>query len=411
MIVTRDAHAVEFLVVRRRPGTPTVAYPIRVAIADVKRDEIHADAEHSVLLAWVRHLDLDGRNESERREALELATVADFPSERPAVAAKGDGFRLRSDAPEELVRRLAVRLDQFLLGLTRYFPPQREVASQVEIMFFIDPADAGAFLKWPAGKALPPAVYEPRRHKIVAGSDLARLGDDLGRVRRQDRETLAELQVQEKQLRKLFAGRAELQRHLEPIFEMRRRIARTEARNDAVYEAAAARMTQVIQHELFHAYWSARVFSPRPPIGSDGWSGDVPRWLNEGLAMVAERGFVEAGELRLGRCDADRLVRLRSSLSRHKKPFLTEWLRERHATGSAGMTEQCDFDLAWGLAHQTMFGLDGWKNGLPRAIACSVREGTSCEHAFEAWLGMSPAKWEPKFRDYVEHLKPDGTRE
>ena len=40
----------------------------------------------------------------------------------------------------------------------------------------------------------------------------------------------------------------------------------------------------------------------------------MPRWLNEGLAQIFETAIIEAGELRVGHADAERLARVKEEI-------------------------------------------------------------------------------------------------
>src|SRR5205814_1233933 len=66
----------------------------------------------------------------------------------------------------------------------------------------------------------------------------------------------------------------------------------------------------LLYHETFHAYAGNFAY---PPAAAGG-PGELPRWLNEGLAQIFETAVLEAGELRVGHADRDRLDRAQALL-------------------------------------------------------------------------------------------------
>src|SRR5207253_3002021 len=109
----------------------------------------------------------------------------------------------------------------------------------------------------------------------------------------------------EKDLSRLYRG-AELTRVLAPLKDTRNQLNAAEGQNEAAFEQATRQLFAVLSHEAFHAYLATVVYPP-PAAGP-------PRWLNEGLAQVFESAVVEAGELRVGHADRDRLARAKDGV-------------------------------------------------------------------------------------------------
>ena len=83
-----------------------------------------------------------------------------------------------------------------------------------------------------------------------------------------------------------------------------------------MFNEATARLFALLYHEAFHAYVATFVY---PPLKADDvragkGTGELPRWLNEGLAQIFETAVVEVGELRADRPDPDRLQRTKDRL-------------------------------------------------------------------------------------------------
>jgi hypothetical protein len=86
--------------------------------------------------------------------------------------------------------------------------------------------------------------------------------------------------------------------------------------------------------------------------------GEVPRWLNEGLAQIFESAIFEAGELRVGRADPKRVAALRE-MKKNELP-LVELLRsgpKQFQVEHAGDREVSDrhYLTSWALAYYLTF--------------------------------------------------------
>ena len=101
---------------------------------------------------------------------------------------------------------------------------------------------------------------------------------------------------------RLYGKKPELPRHLKPLQEQRAEMEKVAKANEAAFERATRQLFQTLYHEAFHAYVGNFVY---PPAGKDhpDCPGELPRWLNEGMAQVFETAIFEAGELRIGHAD------------------------------------------------------------------------------------------------------------
>src|SRR5207248_7954147 len=89
-------------------------------------------------------------------------------------------------------------------------------------------------------------------------------------------------------------------RYLDAVDRERKRVIAADKANGAKFDQATARLFAILYHEAFHAYVGTFVYPPLKPddVKAGKGTGELPRWLNDGLAQVLETPVVEAGELR-----------------------------------------------------------------------------------------------------------------
>jgi len=102
---------------------------------------------------------------------------------------------------------------------------------------------------------------------------------------------------------------------LAPILAERKRVQAVRDQNEAVFTRARLRLVQRLYHEAFHAYLSNCVYPPA--------DGEMPRWLNEGLAQIFETAIVEVGELRVQTLTEGRLERAAAAAAWRASPAAT----------------------------------------------------------------------------------------
>jgi hypothetical protein len=405
LLVEQTPAEIQFRCVSRKPGSRTVVFPTTLQRAEVDRLDLLDDAERAKLAARLKALDPTGKGEAARMASLELKPVPWGKDGQKALRYESTHFVLESNAPEDVVRRVAVQLEQLFAAYARFLPPRHQAGQPTTILLAQSLAGYQELLKGQGRVLLNPAFYDTERNEIVCGTDLQRLGEQLEEARQRNQRILKEAKEKEAELNRLFKG--QVPAHLlRQIQEARADVDRQNRHNDEQFQAATRQLFATLYHEAFHAYLANFVYPPA--------EASVPRWLNEGLAQIFETAFIEAGELRVGHADKVRLKEAQAALRRGDLVPLPELLRSgpkqfvvRHA--SELQTSDRYYLTSWAVAFYLTFdrrllgttAMDGYVHA-PYGHADPV-------DAFRRLVGQEPARFETDFREYLANLRPDGT--
>jgi hypothetical protein len=409
---------IEFRSVMRLPGRPTVTLTSffgKGEIAGVKR---LSKEDRAVLNEKLSELDPSGEGERKRMDSLELV-VADWP-DKPGGARRyeSDYFILVCTGTEELTRRSGVRLEQIYTAFARFLPPTVKTGRPTLLMLATDPDEYKTLLgPLNEAKLLNPAVYDPLGNRILCGTELKRAGDELQSARVHHAQQIAGLDRYEANLRKLYRGE-ELARLLKTVAAERRRIFLADVNNGVKFDAAYVRLFALLYHEAFHAYVATFVYPPLKPeeVKGGAGTGELPRWLNEGLAQVFETAVVEAGELRADHPDKDRLQRakdwlkgkngrtlvpLGDLLATGRDTFLASHADQKAASDRAYLT-------SWALAHYLTFDRRLIGTEAFHKYLAAVNGGGDPKRAFAELVGQDLAAFEKDWHAYLTRLQPSG---
>jgi hypothetical protein len=403
LVVNETSATISFENIRQNPGRPTVHIFTRYARDEVESIERLGAKEHEQLAARLKALDPEGEKKWE--QALELKPAPWRDERSGALSYKSEHFLLISDAREDIVRRAAARLEQIYGAYTRFLPPRRPAGEPTTIRLVQSLQEYQDILRVEKQNLFNPGFYDPKRNQILCASDLERLGDDLQHVKEKHQHLLGELKKQEAELRRLFQGNPPPPL-LREIFETRKRIAEVDRKNEEQFQKATKRLFQLLYHEAFHAYLANFVYPPS--------EADVPRWLNEGLAQIFETALVEAGELRVGHADADRLQRAKAAVRGGELVPLAELLKAGPrqfivAHASDQRVSDRSYLTSWALAFYLLFDrrllgtkkLDDYVHGL--------KHGSDPLESFRQLVGQPLPQFEKEFHQYLLNLQTDGS--
>ena len=417
LILLELPDGIEFRSVSRPAGRPTVTLTSFLGKAEIASVKRLSDKDRGVLKEKLAELDPNGEGERKRMESLELVP-GDWPGKPGAAKVyDSDYFILVSTGTEELTRRSGVRLEQIYTAFARFLPPTAKHARQTKIMLATDPDEYAALLG--GAKVLNPAVYDATNDRVLCGSDLKRLGTELQSARVHHAQQLAGMNRYEEGVRKLYKGE-ELTRHLKTIAAERKRVFDADANNGVKFDAATGKLLfALLYHESFHAYVATFVYPPLKPddVKAGKGTGELPWWLNEGLAQVFETAVVEAGELRADHPDKDRLQRAKDWLKLKNGNSLVP-LGDLLATGrDAFLASHADQKAAsdrayltcWALAHYLTFDrrLIGTKEFDKYLTA--VNSGGDPKRAFATLVGQELPAFEKDWHTYLTRLQLNGT--
>jgi uncharacterized protein DUF1570 len=405
LLVEETPAEIRFRCVRRNPGAPTVVIATTFQRAEVASLDKLDPADRRVLEARLNALDPTGKGEMLRMESLELQPVPWLrPGAGEALRYDSVHFVLISNAREDIVRRAAVRLEQIYAAYTRFLPPRHRAGKPTTIYLVRSRAEYQALLKEQKRTILNPAFYDATLNQILCASDLQALGDQLEKVRRDHQQILDELKKNEADLAKAYRGKIPAAIR-DQLAAKRLEVYAANQKNEGIFKEATRHLFQTLYHEAFHAYLANFVYPPG--------EAEVPRWLNEGLAQIFETALVEAGELRVGHADPERLKRLKGK-GRGELVPLTQLLRAGprkflvNPTSDQQVSDRYYLN-SWALSFYLTF--ERRLLGTP-ALDRYVRDlkgGADRLAAFEELVGQPLSQFEPAFRDYARRLRPNGS--
>ena len=420
LLLDENAEGVRFQVVTRKPGRPTVTLTTVFTKSEIAKLNRLSDGERTALKAKLIELDPTGKGERERMGSLPLTPTEWLGRAEAAKRYESDHFILVSNASEEITRRAAVRLEQLFAAFRRYVPPRNPNGRPTTIFLSQTPEEYRALLGPDAPKLLNPAIFDPIGNRIVCGSDLRRLGEQLTGTRiHHERQRLA-IEQYEDDVRKLYKDqKSDLDRFLATANVQRQRIAIAESANERAFDTVTQQLFAVLYHEAFHAYAATFVY---PPLSTEQvkaglGTGELPRWLNEGLAQLFETAVVEAGELRADYADPVRLAKVKDAirgkndlrvvplsdlLTAGKESFLSKHADQTAAANRAYLT-------CWAAAYYLTFDRRLLGTAKFRTYLVAINSGGDSRTAFETLVGQPLAVFERDWHAYLLKLKPDGT--
>ncbi len=421
LVLEDSTDNVRFRIVSRQPGRPTVTLTTTFAKSEVVSTRKLSDADRKRLTDRLAELDPSGNGERARMDALELQPADWNGKSGGGKRYDSDYFTLVTGAPDEVARRAAVRLEQLSAALRRFFPPQAGATRPTLVLLAPDLVQYRTLIGKTIGPVLNPALYDPVANRIVCGSDLARLGTELTGTRIHHQGQLADIDKYEGEVKKLYKGqKGELDRYLEVVRIQRQKVKATEAANDAAFDKATAQLFAVLYHEAFHAYVGTFVYPPatREAVAAGTATGELPRWLNEGLAQLFETAILEAGELRVDHLDADRLTRVKALLKQgggglvplHEllragaDSFLAVHADQKTASDRAYLT-------SWAVAAHLMFAKRAMGSDSLVTYLKSLNSGGDPVKAFETWVGKDVAAYEKELAEYLGKAKTNGANQ
>jgi hypothetical protein len=428
LVLAQGPAGVDIKCISRKPGSPTIVFLEKLSPAEVERVELLPPEQRQLLGQRLDALKQERKLLGERLKALNRAAKGPVRSGdhfdlRPAedrdlpgkaLRYESGHFRLVSNARAEVVQLAAIQLEQVYAAYARCLPPRPRTppGKPTKILLAGSLQDYEALVRRRRVNLINPAFYDPARNEIVCGSDLERLSEGIEKARCHHDKLNAEIGERLKELGRAYKGfvPAELKK---PLDEARAKILAAERLNHAAFARARDRLFQTLYHEAFHAYLANYVYPGR--------KGQVPNWLNEGLAQIFETAIVEVGELRVGHADEKRLVAVRTSLAaRTADPSWgtllppAELLRSRPqdflvAHAQDRQVSDRYYLAAWALTFHLTFGRKVLGTKAFNDYVAALDRGTDPVAAFEGLAGRPLPKFEQEYLQYLKQLKPDGT--
>lgn len=409
-IESEDPYWLHLVQIERPAGRPMhlVIRPVkRDLVAEVDRLEAHQRAKLRERIEAFRNR---ATIEAARADAVELALVTRAGDH--FLRYRGKWFTLESDLDEPVTRQIIVRLEQVFTAYRQVLPPRTKPTRPLTVKVFGSMGAYEDFLKRAAIRVPRPACFVEDDNLVAAGSRMklvaaqltkiearhARLQAQLDKLRAELRgrlkeagENLRRQGVPPAQIRKLaLRETAQLQREIDDIENELKKCARENART---FDRFMADVFSRLYHEAFHAYLENYVY-PHDRF-------DVPRWLNEGLAVTFERGQLESDTLRVDAPNPAALEQLQKDL-RGDRPLSLAALLSAPArafveNGSAKLL----YAHSWGVAYYLTFERNLLAApALDRYVQPSAAEMPPVER-FEQFVGQPLAEFERGWREYV----------
>ena len=385
--------------VRRVPGMRVVRLPAE------QRAELRSRIDAYVHRARIEAADM---------ESVRLAIVT--RSGEHFRLYRGKWFRLESTVDEPTTRRLIVRVEQIFTAYRQILPPRVAPARTMRLVVLGSMDEYNRYVQRLGLNIRNRACFLRDANMVVAGSELARFAAQLEQTKARHAQLRADLNKLEKRRDEHLAAVArqlkanglpprevakllvrERRAFDESIAEKQKELARGDRENEQKFNEVTHRMFARLYHEAFHAYLENYVYPHA--------AHDVPRWLEEGLAMICEGGRLESGSLRIDGPDRAVLTELKADLAAGRPLTLTQLLTAAPQTFVNGDAARRHYLYAWGLAYYLTFEKHVFDGGALDEYVRKTPPNRSPVERFEKLVGMPLAQFERQWRAYILQLR------
>ena len=161
------------------------------------------------------------------------------------------------------------------------------------------------------------------------------------------------------------------------------------------------RVAHVIQHEGFHQF-------AHPFFG-----GEMPPWLNEGLAEFFGESVVEGKSVVIGQASPDVVKKVRDAVEHDKSiPFLDLLLMDDQRWGAnvRGGSAAMQYMQSWSMVHFLVYG-DGGKyeplfSNMLKLLNAGTKPLDAWKKAFNLDSDAKVAQFEARWKEYARTMKP-----
>jgi len=419
LIESEDEVWVHLIEIRQPAGRPThlvIRMIDRASIGHIARLETADRARlRKQIDRWVSRAKI----EAGRMESIRLATVERDGQRR--LQYHGAWFTLESTVDEPITRRLIVQTEQIFTAYRQTLPPRVKSQRPLRIIVVGSMEECQAELTRRMIALENRACFVEKENLVLAGSDLARYSAQLAKIKQSHDQLQADLEDLEKRFRKRLremgevlqkqnAGRNGISQILNrekrqfelEIEKKREEVKRADRENAQTFKKATGQMLTRLYHEAFHAYLENYVYPHR--------DYDVPRWLNEGLAVVFEGGVLESDMLRIDAPIPAAARQLKADVTGKEPLKLVQLLSAGPQEfllppNTPSSTSDRHYLYCWGLVYYLAFekrllgspALDPYVQSSAKSIPAAAR--------FERLVGMPLAEFEKQWRQSVAKLR------
>lgn len=153
---------------------------------------------------------------------------------------------------------------------------------------------------------------------------------------------------------------------------------------------------ETVQHEGFHQFVVAVM------------RGDIPIWVNEGLASYFEVGEFTGSDFVTGLIPQDRLVRVRSLIQTGKAKSVAGMMNTSHLNWLRGLSGE-NYDQAWSMVQFLAHADDGKYQGAFNRFLIEINSGKPWREAWERVFGDAAAAFEKRWKEYWLSLPDNPT--
>lgn len=161
-------------------------------------------------------------------------------------------------------------------------------------------------------------------------------------------------------------------------------------------------LRRTLQHEAFHQFAHTRI------------GGDIPVWLNEGLAQVFEEGVFDGRRFLVGQAPPRRIRQLQHDMKNSRLTDFRTFLNLSNGAWQQNLSDPdraaTQYTQAWAMAHFLIFAGDGaggyrYRDRLLRVLTL-IHKGVGGTEAFEQCFGTNLEGFQNRFVEYARSLQP-----